>query len=110
MDSVTTQALGAYQDSALSPAVSTVTSSPSAPFHALTTSIRTLRRGALPGGDEAQRFILRHRDRAHRLELTQGADEREIARCDVGHDEQTDPAGAVGRGERIRRGGRRAAA
>ena len=62
--------------------------------------------GALAGRDEAQRFVLRGRYRAHRLELAQRADEREVVGRDVGQHQQAHAARAVLDRERVGRGRR----
>ena len=61
--------------------------------------------GALARGHEAQRFVLRGGYRAHRFELAQRADEREVVGCDVAQHEQPHAARAVFDGERVGGGG-----
>ncbi len=64
----------------------------------------------LPRSHEAQRLVLRGRDRAHRLELFEGTHQREVARGDVAENEQAHSACNVLCGHRVRsgRGGPRA--
>jgi hypothetical protein len=56
---------------------------------------------ALAGCDEAQRLVLRSRDRAHGFELPQCANEHEIVACDIGHHKQAHATRTVLDGERI---------
>ncbi len=65
---------------------------------------------AMPRGDEAQRLVLRRRDRTDRLELAQSADQREVVRRDVRQDEQPDGACTVFGCDPVVGGGRRAGA
>ena len=58
----------------------------------------------LPRGHEAQRLILRGRDRAYRLELFEGTHQREVARGDVAENEQAHSACNVLCGHRVRGG------
>ena len=51
--------------------------------------------GALPRGNQAQRLVVRRGDRAHGFELASRADQREIARRDIGQHEQAHSAHAV---------------
>ena len=59
---------------------------------------------------EAQRLVLRGRDRAHGLELAQRSDQREVVGRDVGHHEQAHAAHAVLGRERVGGGRGRAGA
>ena len=62
----------------------------------------------MPRGDEAQRLVLRRRDRSDRLELAQSADQREVVRRDVRQDEQPDGVCTVFGCDPLVGGGRRA--
>jgi hypothetical protein len=59
---------------------------------------------ALSCGDETQRFVLGGRDRAQRIELAQRADEREVVRRDVAHDQQANAPRRVFGRARVGRG------
>ncbi len=57
--------------------------------------------GALAGGDEAQRLVVRRRDRAHGFELAQRADEHEVVGGDIGQHQQAHAARAVLDGQSV---------